>query len=189
MKKIYLLCLTAGFVALPALADPVADRVATSRNAVKELQTTLVGELQAAMKAGGPTNAIEVCNTNATAIAAGLSKKNGLQIGRTSLKIRNPKNAPDAWETKVLKGFETRKAKGEDPAALEHSEVVTHHGKKEFRYMKALPVTPGMPCPVCHGEKIEPAVLAKLQQLYPQDKATGYKVGDLHGAVTIRQPL
>ncbi len=189
MKKVSLLFLTAGLVAIPALASETPDRTMVSRNAVKELQTTLVGELQAAMKAGGPTNAIEVCNTKASAIATGLSQKNGLLIGRTSLKIRNPKNAPDAWETKVLKEFEARKARGEDPATLEHSAVVTHHGKKEFRYMKALPVAQGMPCPVCHGEKIEPAVLAKLQQLYPQDKATGYKVGDLRGAVTIRQPL
>lgn len=188
--KIHLLpLLLAGTVVLPAFAEAPADRVAASRNAVKELQTTLVGELQAAMKAGGPTNAIEVCNTKAGAIAAELSKKSGLGIGRTSLKVRNPKNAPDAWETKVMQDFEARKAKGEDPAALEYSEVVTRHGKKEFRYMKALPVAQGMPCPVCHGEKIEPAVKAKLQQLYPRDKAVGFKVGDLRGAVTIRQPL
>lgn len=189
MKKSSLLFLLIGLTALPALADPAVDRVAASRNAVKELQTTLVGELQAAMKAGGPTNAIEVCNTKASAIATELSNKNGLQIGRTSLKIRNPKNAPDAWETKVMKEFEARKAKGEDPAALEHSEVVTDGGKKTFRYMKALPVAQGMPCPVCHGVELKPEVRAKLQQLYPQDKATGFKVGDLRGAVTIKQPL
>ncbi|TAM44550.1 MAG: DUF3365 domain-containing protein [Gammaproteobacteria bacterium] len=189
MKKCFLPFLLMGFTALPALADPATDRVAASRGAVKELQTTLVGELQAAMKAGGPTNAIEVCNTKASAIATELSKKNGLQIGRTSLKIRNAKNAPDAWETKVMKEFETRKAKGEDPAALEHSEVVTEGGKKTFRYMKALPVAQGMPCPVCHGEKIDPKVRAKLEKLYPQDKAVGFKVGDLRGAVTIKQPL
>ncbi len=189
MKKRLLPFLLAGVVTLPAFAEVPADRVATSRNAVKELQATLVGELQAAMKAGGPTNAIEVCNTKASAIATGLSKKNNLQIGRTSLKIRNAKNAPDAWEAKVMKEFEARKAKGEDPAALEHSEVVTENGKKTFRYMKALPVAQGAPCVLCHGEKIEPAVMAKLKKLYPQDKATGFKVGDLRGAVTIRQPL
>lgn len=179
----------AGIMTLPAFAEVPADRVAASRHAVKELQATLVGELQAAMKAGGPTNAIEVCHSKASDIAVELSKKNGLQLGRTSLKIRNPKNAPDAWEMKVMKDFEARKARGEDPAALEYSEVVTHHGKKEFRYMKALPVAQGAPCVLCHGEKIEPAVMAKLKKLYPQDKATGFKLGDLRGAVTIRQPL
>jgi hypothetical protein len=189
MKMRLLPILLAGAVALPAFADAPADRIAASRKAVGELQGALVGELQAAMKAGGPLGAIEVCNTRAASIADGLSKKNNLRLGRTSLKVRSPKNVPDAWETKVMKDFEARKAKGEDPGALEHSEVVTQDGKREFRYMKALPVAQGMPCLACHGEKIDPAVQAKLQQLYPRDAAVGFRVGDLRGAVTIRQPM
>jgi hypothetical protein len=30
-------------------------------------------------------------------------------------------------------------------------------------------------------------VTARLKELYPQDAATGFKVGDLRGAFTIRQ--
>lgn len=189
VKNIVVSLFAAGLLAAPAFAhEDLKSHVETSRAAAKELQTTLVGELQAAMKAGGPMKAIQVCNTKAPAIAAEISKKHGFKIGRTSLKIRNPNNAPDAWEKKVLADFEKRKANGEDPTKLEHYEMVKQDGKSSFRYMKALPIPEGAPCPVCHGAKIDPALAAKLKELYPKDQATGFKVGDLRGAITIVEP-
>ena len=89
----------------------------------------------------------------------------------------------------MLKDFAKRKAAGEDPAKLERFEVVKHDGKSEFRYMRAIAIPEGAPCLACHGEKIDPAVAAKLKKLYPQDQATGFKTSDLRGAFTIRQPL
>ena len=189
MKFISVCVFSGVLLAAPAWSDDNAARVEASRNAVKELQGTLVTELQAAMKAGGPVNAIGVCNKRASAIAADISRKHGWKIGRTSLKYRNPKNAPDAWETQVLQDFEKRKAAGEDPAKLEHYAVVEQDGKQVFRYMKALPIPEGAPCLACHGQKLDPAVAAKLKELYPKDQATGFKTGDLRGAVTITQPL
>lgn len=189
MKNIYVCVLTGALLSASAWADDNAARVEASRNAVKELQGALVTELQAAMKAGGPVNAIEVCSKKAVEIAQNISSKHGWKVGRTSLKYRNPKNAPDAWETQVMQNFEKRKAAGEDPTKLEHFEVVSQDGKQAFRYMKALPIPEGAPCLACHGEKLDPAVQTKLKELYPNDKATGYKTGDLRGAVTITQPL
>ena len=189
MKIHSILLVTGALLAAPAWADDNAARVEGSRNAVKQLQGALVTELQAAMKAGGPVSAIEVCNKRAAIIAEGISREYGWKIGRTSLKYRNPKNAPDAWETRVLQDFEKRKAAGADPAKLEYFEVVQRDGKPVFRYMKALPIPQGAPCLACHGEKLDPAVAARIKQLYPQDRTTGFKTGDLRGAVTIEQPL
>ncbi len=189
MKKISHILFATGLIALPALADNLQDRAEASRNAAKEFQGMLGGELKAAIAAGGPVNAIQVCNKKAGEIADDISKKHGWKVGRTSLKVRNTANAPDAWETKVLKDFDARKAKGDDPTKLEHSEVVKQDGKSVFRYMKAIPIPQDAPCLACHGEKIDGAVAAKLKELYPQDKATGYKQGDLRGAFTITQPL
>jgi len=62
-----------------------------------------------------------------------------MTIGRTSLKLRQPKNAPDAWELEQLQRFEQRKAAGENPAAIEIGGYVASGGKKLFRYMKAIP--------------------------------------------------
>ena len=72
---------------------------------------------------------------------------------------------------------------------IEQAEVVTTGGKKQFRYMKAIAIPPDAPCLLCHGSAIDPAVSARLKELYPKDQATGYKQGDLRGAITITQPM
>ena len=168
--------------------DDMQDRVEASRGAVKALFGALKTELVAAIEAGGPGAAITVCNEKAMLITQEISQKQGWQIARTSLKTRNPVNAPDAWERGVLEQFEARSAAGEDPATIEHHEVVTVEGKPVFRYMKAIP-TAEKPCLACHGADIKPEIAAKLDAHYPDDQARGYKAGDIRGAFTISQPL
>ncbi|MBC8270351.1 MAG: DUF3365 domain-containing protein, partial [Rhodospirillaceae bacterium] len=163
-------------------------RIMASRAVIKDFFGSLKGELVDALTNGGPVNAIGVCNTQAPAIADAHSKAKGWGIARTSLKLRNQANAPDEWETPVLNDFEARKAKGEDTSKMEFAEVVETGGKKEFRYMKAIP-TDEKPCLACHGGNISEEVAAKLDDLYPQDKARGYNAGDIRGAFTIRQPM
>ncbi|MGC1952891.1 MAG: DUF3365 domain-containing protein [Gammaproteobacteria bacterium] len=177
-----------GILALSsAFASEIEDRVAASRVAIKEFSMSLKGALKTAMASGGPAHAIEVCKEVAPAIAAGISEDRGWDIARTSLKLRNPSNAPDAWERGVLEQFKQRAARGEDPQQIDHQEVVSVNGQPYFRYMKAI-ATDDV-CLTCHGEELAPAIAAKLEDLYPQDQATGFSVGDLRGAFTIRQPM
>lgn len=171
-----------------AIAGTLEERAAASRAAAKEFQDRLQAELMEAMKVG-PVNAIEVCSKKAPAIAAELSQQHGWRIGRTSTRLRNPANAPDEWEKKVLELLDLRKRRGEGPDTLEFYEIVESGGKKEFRYMKAIAIPKGAPCLLCHGTVIDAKVDAKLKQLYPADQARGYREGDLRGAFTIRQPL
>lgn len=171
-----------------AVADDTAKRTEASREASKKLAGALGKDLAAAMESGGPVKAIEMCNTRAPAIAAEISKLEGWRVARTSLKIRNAKSTPDAWEKAVLEKFEARKAAGEDPAKIEHAEIVAQGGKKTFRYMKAIP-TAERPCLTCHGGDIKPEVVAALDKHYPNDKARGFKAGDIRGAFTISQPV
>jgi len=161
--------------------------IAASRDTVREFMQTLKQELQAGMQAGGPVNAISVCNLTAPAIASTYSARNGWDVGRTSLKLRNPDNAPDAWERSVLEAFEKRKEAGEDPAKMEFYEVVRQDDVSEIRYMKAIP-TAGL-CLACHGEQLDSIVKTRLETLYPEDQALGYREGDIRGAFTITQPL
>ena len=160
-------------------------RVDAARAASAALGSGLLTELKAAFETGGPAAAIQVCNQKAPEIASGISQKQNMQVGRTSLKIRNPANTPDAWEKGMLEDFAKRKAAGEDPAKIEHAAVVG----KEFRYMKAIAIPANASCLACHGESLNPAIKARLQELYPSDQATGYKTGDLRGAFTVRQRL
>ena len=151
----------------------------------------LKGELVKGMKSGGPVTAIGVCNSLAPAIAAKHSTNSGWDVGRTSLKLRNPNNAPDAWEATVLKQFEDRRAKGEGPDTLAYAEVVEEGGDKYFRFMKGIVMPPveKMPCLKCHGENIDAKVASKLDELYPQDQARGYKAGQVRGAFTLKKKL
>jgi hypothetical protein len=135
---ICLLLLPAGAETARAQGD-VKERMDAARAAAADFGKTLLAELQKAIAAGGPANAIGVCNIAAPSIAASKSIETKMTIARTSLKLRQPDNKPDAWELQQLQSFEQRKAAGENPAGIETGEYVEVTGKKVFRYMKAIP--------------------------------------------------
>jgi hypothetical protein len=138
---------------------------------------------------GGPQSAIGVCNEKAPQMAKAASEQTGWSIRRVSLRNRNPKAVPDAWERSALEEFDRRAAAGESPATLEKSDFVANGDKKEMRYMKALPVQ--QVCLACHGapDQLTPEVTTQLRTLYPHDKAVGYALGQIRGAMTIRKAL
>ena len=173
-----------------AYAD-MSQNKAEAKKITKAFFEELKGELVKGMKNGGPVNAIGVCHTLAPGIAAKHSNNTGWDVARTSLKLRNPDNAPDAWETAVLKKFEERRAGGEGPDTLAFAEVVEENGDKYFRFMKGIVMPPveKMPCLKCHGETIDPKVADALDKLYPMDKARGYKAGQVRGAFTLKKKL
>jgi len=168
--------------------DDAASRTADARAVVQAFASELQNALKGAMASGGPVEAISVCNEEAPAIAARHSSEKGWDVGRTSLKYRNPANAPDDWEAAVLKAFEQRKAAGEDVKTMEYGEFVQLNGRKVFRYMKAIPT--GELCLNCHGgDTVKPEVEARIAEYYPDDKARGYSAGDIRGAFTITEPV
>jgi len=183
MRKSVLIIL--GLLSQPILADDLQQFNQQSQQAIKEFATTLKSHLVTAMKAGGPTQAITVCNSVAPAIAQDLSAKYDLGIGRTSLKVRNSDNTADQWERSVLQQLELRKSQGEAIKTLSFSETVTHDDQQEMRMMKAIPT--GKVCLTCHGTDIKPEVQTRLNELYPDDQATGFALGDIRGAFTVRQ--
>ena len=155
--------------------------------AIKELATSLKSSLMAAMNDGGPAEAVSVCNLIAPSLAAEISKKYGLEIGRTSLKVRNPANEADAWETDVLQRFETRLASGEAIQKLIFKEKVDSESGSQWRMMKAIPTD--KVCLSCHGKKIAGPIQARIEAHYPDDLATGFKLGDIRGAFTVKRDI
>jgi uncharacterized protein DUF3365 len=186
LRSVIAAALLALFAGTASAQNDLPERMAKARAAASDFGARLLAELQKAMADGGPVNAIGVCNTIAPEIAAEKSAATHTSVGRTSLKLRQPKNAPDAWELRQLENFEARKAAGENPAALEVGEFTEKDGKPIFRYMKAIPTAPL--CLNCHGAQLSPEVAARLQALYPEDRATGFALGDLRGAFTITAP-
>ncbi|MFZ2306248.1 MAG: DUF3365 domain-containing protein [Rhodoferax sp.] len=174
-------------ISLNAMADDAAV-LEEARSVASAVPPKLVQVLTAEIAQGGVASAVNVCNEKAPQMAKAASQQSGWAIRRVSLRNRNPKAVPDAWERAALEEFDRRAAAGESPATLETSALVEEGGRKEFRYMKALPVQ--KMCLGCHGatDAIPADVVAKLQALYPDDKAVGYSVGQIRGAMTIRKP-
>ena len=187
MKTSLLIVLACGAALGTAIAAEPPAEVLEARGLVKQFGGGLKGRLVEAMKQGGPVNAIEVCHTDAPAIAQKVSADSGWEVARTSLKVRNPGNAPDPWELQALESFEQRKAAGESLETMEYSETVETDGGKSFRYMKAIPTA--AVCVNCHGAELAPEVAAELDRLYPQDQARGFGVGDIRGAFTLSKPM
>lgn len=167
-------------------AEDMSALKAEGKGVIKGFFKELKGELMKAKKSGGPIAAVKACNTKAPGIAENASK-NGWEVARTSLKLRNEDNAPDQWELKVLKQFEARKAKGESPKKIAYAEIVNVNGKRTFRMMKAIPTAEL--CITCHGAKVKPEIVNTLNKYYPNDKAKGFKVGDIRGAFTLKKAL
>lgn len=158
-----------------------------AKAAVKVLGGSLKTELVNAMKAGGPMAALDICVKKAPTLTAAVAKEKKLDIGRVSLKNRNPKNAPKAWQTIVMNDFKDRKLKGDKPESLVYAKTVTVDGKQEFRFMKAIPT--GGVCLTCHGATLSPEISAKIKEHYPDDKATGFTLDDLRGAFYVVKSL
>lgn len=170
-------------------AGAEAARIQKARDVVQTLSDRFRVELTGALKgSGGAMGAIGVCQTTAPELIATAADESSFEISRVALRIRNPDNAPDAWEEGVMKTFQKQAKDGADVAKLEFSEiVVTPEGDKLFRYMKAIP-TAEM-CLACHGTDIKTDVKAEIQRTYPDDKATGFKLGELRGAFSVLQVI
>ena len=157
-----------------------------ARKVATTLPPKLLAALQQEISKSGPEGAILVCKDMVPKIAGEISRQTGWKIKRVSLKPRNDARAiPDAWEKAALEDFDKRAAAGEPPTQLEKGEKVDN----EYRYVKALPVQPL--CLSCHGpvDQLTPAVKSALAQHYPNDLATGYSVGQIRGAISVRKPL
>ena len=191
MKQILLgLCLVLMALDCSSNQQPNASSeadVAAAKAAIKEFAGALQAELKGAMKAGGPIAAIGVCNTQAGPIAGKVASGHGMNLSRVSLKNRNPSNAANDWQSAVLENFEKKRLAGSDITKLGWTETVSVNGEQEFRFMKAIPT--GEVCLKCHGTQIAPEVSQVLANLYPEDRATGYKEGDIRGAFVVTRKL
>jgi hypothetical protein len=191
--KVFLAIVVAAAVVVAAivLRERGEDKAALEARAqalIKDYAGSLLGVLKGAIDSSGPVEAVAFCNKEAPEIAAQASRQSGgWQISRTSLKPRNPASAPDDFERRVMADFVGRIAAGEPVASLRHAEIVEDDGRRDFRYVQAIPT--GELCLGCHGGAIKPDVAARIRALYPADQATGFKPGEMRGVFTLSKPL
>ena len=168
--------------ALPAAADPMLGE---ARKVASEVPPKLLAVLAAEIEKGGPQSAIAVCREQAPKMAMAASQASGWNVRRVSLRNRNPAAVPDPWERATLEEFDRRAAAGEDPKTLEKGAWVGDGAGRKYRYIKALPTMPL--CLQCHGAEasLSQPVRDKLHALYPSDRATGYELNQIRGAMTL----
>ena len=146
---------------------------AKAEQAMNELQQALLARLKAAMDSGGPAAAVEVCRTEARTIAEAVAKKQAIELGRTSHRLRNPANAPRPWARTIVEGSSGVKAAAETIRVVDLGD----------RVGVLRPIGTAEACTRCHGpaEEVQRNIGATLAASYSQDRATGFAPGDLRG--------
>jgi hypothetical protein len=178
---------------LPASAQKGSKDIAfekaliDARKVSNQLAEKVRGLLLQEIEKGGFSSAVRVCSETAQEITLQFNAQTGHDVRRISLKYRNPKNVPDAYEQRKLEEFNILNQKKE--LSNEYSEIVEEQGKKYLRYLRPLIVAPL--CITCHGpkENIPQEVKTILAERYPDDRATGFLVGDVRGAITVKIPV
>lgn len=173
----------AGCAAEPRPPAPTLDEaavIAASLPIAQGFQAELQAQLQAAIADGGPKGGVSVCQQDAPAIAAAQSETSGAEVSRVAARHRNPAGGvPDDLRAAY--------------AALEAAPLVDGKPNRQIvrtgsgagarvHVLSAIPMQE-QPCAVCHGTNIAPELKAHIDSLYPGDLATGFKPGELRGAL------
>lgn len=155
--------------------------ISASRKVTKSYMGELKMALAAAISQSGVVGAVDVCSELAPEVARKYSSAEGWEVRRVSSKFRNAHNAPDSFESKGLEIL-SAKAKGDD----EYYAWSVEDGQKVFHYVRTIRVVEL--CLNCHGDAalFSPELKQALSAKYPNDNATGFKVGDFRGAFSIK---
>lgn len=155
-------------------SDPYLSQ---GKEIIQKMVGDLSGELKRAMRRGGVSEAVPYCNANALPITEKVATQYGATVRRTSIKNRNPKNAANTHEKLIIEQYEASLAAGKK---LKPSITQLPNGNTMFN----APILLRASCLNCHGtvgKHISASDYQVIKSLYPNDKATGYKVAELRG--------
>lgn len=173
MKHLMIMLATA-VLATSATADE--DLAQRGKQLLQPFQKTLQTALREGMQEG-PANAIEVCRLEAPAIPGRVAPE-GVAMGRTSHRLRNPDNAPLDWQREML-AYYLDNPDDRQPRQTRLDETRVAHVQ---------PIETQPMCLSCHGSDLDESVQTRLDELYPEDQATGFKTGELRGIFWVTMP-
>jgi hypothetical protein len=162
---------------LISLLGAAPEDAALARQALQPFKAALKAELTRALEVS-PVTAIEVCSKRAPELARAHSQ-GGVTVGRAALKRRNAGSVSPPWVAATMHTL------AREPSGSEASRVVTLPAGR-VGYAEAIWVQPM--CLTCHGETLTPDVKAALNSRYPEDQATGFKLGDFRGVYWVDLP-
>ena len=187
MTKNNLIILFLFFFFLAACNNTTQRKELTQEEQAKYIQTgkkittfsfkTLSKEVMNAINEGGVQHAVDYCHLQANPLIDSLSKVHHAKISRVSDQYRNPQNKPDELDLTVIETYRKQLDEGQElQAHLENT------GKEIIFYSPILILNPV--CLNCHGvpgSTAEQANIDFIRTKYPEDRAVGYKLGDLRG--------
>ena len=138
-------------------------------------------KLKEALRSGlgeGLVEAIEACQIQAPKVAESLSR-DGIRVGRSSHRLRNPNNAPPNWVEPILADY-VASISDREPRSVSLS-------GGRLGYVEPIIVQPQ--CLSCHGELLNRDVSMQISELYPDDRAVGFRVGELRGVFWAEYPV
>jgi hypothetical protein len=155
--------------------------------AAAALAQGLVGRLGAAIEERGTVGAIDFCAEEAMALTHEFTAAHDpdLEIKRTTSRWRNPANAPDEAEARVLRYLEALEAEAPGSAPETLTAAGPDGSPRFYRTLRAAPM-----CLQCHGveAELDPEVRRVLRERYPDDRATGYTAGAFRGVIRVELP-
>ncbi|MEQ9306593.1 MAG: DUF3365 domain-containing protein [Marinoscillum sp.] len=163
-------------------ADLLAKGEEIGKNVLEVTQKTFQTALTTAVSEEGISGAITYCNTNAMDIIRKLEDSLNISIKRVTDQPRNPKDSLTGIEKEIWEAYayspqnaSTQILELDDKALIMTSPIIISSGL----------------CLNCHGavgNQITDENHSLIKELYPDDQATGYKVGDLRGMWSVVIP-
>ena len=164
--------------------DPSAELLEQGRAISLKMQKLLGTNLKAALDSAGVPHALTFCNLNAIKLTDSLSTEMGVKVSRVSHRPRNMNNLANSYEMDLIETYKANIVAGQ---VAEHQ---LHEEDGQQVYYAPIIITTPL-CLKCHGEPgkdITAPDLIVLSMLYPEDKATDFKLGDLRGLWKVRFP-
>jgi len=190
MSRIGLVLLTAGLLfpsashltqsSPPDLTYRISQAPPELRQAIQRgelviisLQDAMLAELSRDMDQGGVALAVRTCHVDTTSVAYRIAKQEGIQVGRTSDRLRVPTNVPKPWAAPIVAQYAGRRAADVEGFAVDLGDRVG-----VLRPMVERPL-----CQACHGDRdaLDPRVRHELDDRYPRDRALFFRPGEVRG--------
>ncbi len=106
-------------------------------------------------------------------------------VKRTSLLLRDPRNAPDGADAAALDKIHVQLMADQSPDKMLVQKTEMPGQPVEWRVYR--PIASSKSCLACHGDpsKFSPGVKEALDRMYPEDKALDYSAQEWRGVIRV----
>lgn len=169
-------------LATPQKDAQMQEDIKIGKESAMMLAKELGKNMKAHMKAGGPLDALNFCSNEAYDLTDAVNKKlkKGVSVKRISSQYRSEANKPSANEEKILNSLQSLQKSG----VVLPPYLVEKVDDQTLKFYKPLVIDKPV-CLKCHGVVKDPKLKNEIAQRYPNDKAMGYKINDLRGAIVV----